>query len=66
MTMRCPFAPPTLPPPGDKIGTAISIAHSCRLFQQGMPLVILKESDFEEAVNRAAGGVCVCVCVLHS
>jgi len=41
---------------GDKIGTAISIAYSCRLFSQHMPLVILKEQDFEAAVNVAAGG----------
>eukprot|EP00967_Tisochrysis_lutea_P112112 scaffold176823_cov22-Tisochrysis_lutea.AAC.1 len=41
---------------GDKIGTAISIANSCRLFSPGMPLVILKEQDFEDAVNQAAGG----------
>ncbi|KAF5838678.1 hypothetical protein DUNSADRAFT_2442 [Dunaliella salina] len=40
---------------GDKIGTAISIANSCRLFSPGMPLVILKEQDFEDAVNQAAG-----------
>ena len=48
---------------GDKIGTAISIAYSCRLFSQGMPLVILKEQDFEDAVTAATGGVCVSLCV---
>lgn len=58
VTKRAPVACAPCPA-GDKIGTAISIAYSCRLFSQGMPLVILKEQDFEEAVHRAAGGACV-------
>jgi magnesium-transporting ATPase (P-type) len=53
-----------MPPPGDKVETAISIAHSCRLFTADMPEVQLRESHFKgKAGHEAHRQVCVCVCV---
>ncbi|CAD7702859.1 unnamed protein product [Ostreobium quekettii] len=39
---------------GDKLETAVSISHSCSLFQPGMKLVFLREEDFSDTTMAKA------------
>ena len=49
--LLCLISPPLLSLLGDKVETAINIAMSCRLFDQSMALVELRERDFEKAID---------------
>jgi magnesium-transporting ATPase (P-type) len=45
------------------VETAISIAHSCRLFTEGMPVIELREAEFSGCDELAERTEVCAVCV---